>query len=107
MSYDVWLETNDPEPAEYGLPYQLNYTYNMWRMWKEAGLSSLNNLDSMEAGYVAGGLAEVVARLEGDPDHFRTFNPANGWGNYEGGLEFLRSIVKMCKDHPRAILRVG
>ncbi len=48
-----------------------------------------------------------LARLKSDPEHFRTFNPDNGWGSYEGLVQFVEDYLAACKEAPRYIVSVS
>lgn len=48
-----------------------------------------------------------LALLKSDPDRFKAFNPANGWGNYEGLVEFVESYLEACKEYPDANVEVS
>lgn len=50
-------------------------------------------------------LYAAITRMRADPDTYRAMNPENGWGNYEGALEFLEEILAACKRLPNAIVR--
>lgn len=106
MSYDVWLEidTGGDEPAT--IPgADFNYTTNCARMWRHAGID-LRDCKGAPCSEAAGPIADAVKRMEDDPDTYRAMNPANGWGDYEGALRFLRQIAEACAQHPKARLGV-
>jgi hypothetical protein len=67
-------------------------------MLKEAGLFAHGHRDLMHApcSEVAGVAASALRRLEADPEHYRQWNPENGWGNYEGALDFVRRLRDLC-----------
>lgn len=39
-------------------------------------------------------LQSIIAELESNPAHYRTFNPPNGWGDYDS----LLSVLKQMRD---------
>lgn len=51
-------------------------------------------------------LTEAIKKMKKDPSYYRQFNPANGWGDYEGFLKFLKEILVACCNHPDAIIEV-
>jgi hypothetical protein len=53
-------------------------------------------------GYIAIGYSKLIS----DPEHYKTFNPSNGWGSYEGLVEFTYTYLKACVDNPLAIVKV-
>ncbi|MDQ3573656.1 MAG: hypothetical protein M3404_01845 [Actinomycetota bacterium] len=121
MSYDIWLE------ADLGGSERLqvterpgNYTYNVDPMFAEA-LGSTDWLRTASevlskhqpalaifrderAGDCIGRLKEAVVAMEADPERFRAMNPSNGWGNYEGALEYLRDFLAVCEEAPDAVV---
>lgn len=46
-------------------------------------------------------------RLLSDPAHFKTFNPLNGWGDYDGLVRFVEAYLEACKKHPKAKIYVS
>jgi hypothetical protein len=107
MSYDISLviETgagNWVEAVEIG-----NYTSNVSGMWAKAlGGQRLRELDNVSAGSAAAKLSAAVKAMEKDPGEYRKMNPENGWGDYEGALEYLRSLANACEQHPACVIRV-
>lgn len=104
MSYDVYLEidTGADEPVEIT---SFNYTTNCAPMWREAGID-LRECTGAPCSEAAGPIADAVKRMEADPDTYKAMNPPNGWGDYDGALNFLRNIAAACTQHPKAHLRV-
>lgn len=45
-------------------------------------------------------LAYCLYILKSDPEHFKKFNPPNGWGTYEQLVEFVRSFIHALIDMP-------
>jgi hypothetical protein len=68
------------------------------------GLRLLNGAPCSEA---AGVLAAAVARMKLRADEYRQKEPENGWGNYDGALEFLAEIAQAAADHPLGVIRVS
>ena len=86
-----------------------NYTSNVSGMWHKAlGGISLGTLLDPEP--VAETLVEPLNRAIGEmmesPEVFRQMNPPNGWGDYEGALEFLVWIRDRCMMWPKARVHV-
>lgn len=42
-----------------------------------------------------------------DAAAFQALNPANGWGNYDGAIEFLRALLEACDALPDCIVGVS
>ena len=45
--------------------------------------------------------------LLSDPERFKQFNPENGWGSYDGLVNFVYKYRNACWDNPDAELRVS
>lgn len=110
MSYDGYLEidTGGPEPAvvaEIG-----NCTSNVRPMWSKAltaaagADSHLHETHGRTAGDVLPLLRAAVVHMEDHPAEYRELNPANGYGHYEGALNYLRRTAQLCAAHPKATL---
>lgn len=55
-------------------------------------------IPSMESG---------LAALKADPARFKALNPENGWGSYEGLVEFVEQYLAACKESPDAQVEVS
>lgn len=100
MSADYWLET----PNCHG-EHSWNVTYNLGKMLRAAGFPEWRALADTPAVEAGGMLRKVADTLKADPDRFREFNPPNGWGDFEGAVEFLESFATGCAEHPEATIR--
>ncbi len=110
MSYSVTVffpGVIDPE-AE-AVAWEGNYTRNVSRMWRVALGNGLGEwIESLPfASSLQPILAEGIERMEADPERYREMEPDNGWGNYEGALDFLRGIEGACRNFPLARVRVS
>ncbi len=105
MSADYWLEidTGGPKPVHLG-NYEWNCTYNLGPMLRAAGFPDWILLDGAQASDAAGMLDNVSRTLRSDPEKFRAMNPPNGWGDYEGAIEFVESMRDGCAANPRATI---
>lgn len=45
-------------------------------------------------------LAYCLYVLKNDPDHFKKFNPSNGWGTYEQLCNFVEEFIKALVNMP-------
>lgn len=45
--------------------------------------------------------------LLSEPEYFKTYNPPNGWGSYEGLCDFVYNYRNACWDNPEAELRIS
>ena len=83
MSYDMGIGEES-----------FNYTYNVSKMWygcyPEKGIREHYGLSGEEA-------IPVLRRLREDMEDHSEQNielePANGWGSYEGALNFVSSLI--------------
>jgi hypothetical protein len=100
MSYDVSVDY--PAIASVGF----NYTYNCSPMFYYVLEGGINGLAGLTAKDAQERLTVGIAKMEADPEKYRAMNPENGWGDYEGALEFLRGIKRACADHPDGTVSV-
>jgi len=119
MSYDIWLETPPrEETCEHcggtgrvntggqDLDLDWNYTTNCAWMWREAG-ADLAAFDGDPAGECAPLLRVAIGVLEADPEHFRSQNPPNGWGDYDSLVDRLKALLEAFDESPEAIVKVS
>lgn len=91
--------------------YESNITHNLGRMAAEAGIyDALWRPD--EHGYkyardITPLLQDGLAKLEADPEHYRTFNAPNGWGMYEHFVPFVEEYLNACIEYPDAEITVS
>jgi len=106
MSLDVWLERVQPSTVHEG-----NITHNLNRMAEAAGIYKAlwrpEELGITTAGELVPLLAEGLAKLEAEPEHYRTFDAPNGWGRYEDFVRFVRNYLSACREYPEATVRVS
>jgi hypothetical protein len=91
--------------------YSANITHNLGRMasaskvydalWRpdEHGMTHARDL--------IGPLHAGLQRLRNDPGYFKTFNPENGWGDYDGLVRFVANYLAACEQHPGAEIHVS
>ena len=60
-----------------------------------------------KAGELVPYLQEGLERLTADPDHYRQFNPENGWGTYETLVRFVEGYLWACQENPDADIEVS
>jgi hypothetical protein len=102
MSLSIWLT---PQEGTDDLEYWANITHNVAPMWRAAGVyKSLYRSEGKRAGELVETLEKGIEDMTANPDKYKALNPANGWGNYEGALDFLREFAKACKDNPLGIV---
>jgi hypothetical protein len=115
MSLDVDLMVIKPTSV-----FSLNITHNLGKMAEQvkipymAGTVSLytilwrpEELQFTHGRDIADLLDEGFNILLSDPDKFKKFNPENGWGDYEGLVNFVYNYRSACWDYPEAELRIS
>ena len=108
MSYYVYLEVDTPSEGRTVVAWIGNYTSNVKRMWNRAlPPDGIAMLDGKPAGRVARALRGAVERMERNRVEYEAMNPPDGWGNYEGALDYLRSLAEACAAHPTTTIRVA
>ena len=112
MSLDVTL--TKIMPAEV---YGRNITHNLSKMASNVVLENGMNLCDVLwhpedykfkfAKDISEMLDEAFNILLADPDYFKTFNPINGWGDYDALVDFVYSYRNACWDNPEAEIGVS
>lgn len=91
--------------------YSRNITHNLVKMADAAGIYKHlwrpDELGITRAAQLVEPLREGLKRLIADPDKFRTFNPPNKWGSYDGLIEFVNEYLTACEVHPTADVSVS
>lgn len=68
------------------------------------GLPGLSGLSCAVAGpIIEQALNDMIERKE----ELRKLEPSNGWGSYEGALDYLRKIRNACEANPSGVLAVN
>lgn len=91
--------------------FEYNITHNLNRMAEAAGVYKAlwrpEEIGAKKAEDIIPALTLGLANLEADPAHYRTFEPENKWGTYEGLRDFVRSYLEACKANPDAEIEVS
>lgn len=86
--------------------YSANITHNLGGMADAAGIYEVlwrapeNGITS--AVQLIQPLTVGLMRLTQNPDKFIQLSPANGWGTYDGLVQFVRDLLNACKRNPEA-----
>lgn len=108
MSYDIHISYVKEV-------YHSNYTCNVALMYYAAWDKVKSSLDipswelgekedwkhaiQLEQKYAIPTLKAMIDELLNNPDKYRKLNPDNGWGNYEGAVDFLeRAYEQLLQD---------
>lgn len=106
MSLDVYLTAVRPTEV-----YSRNITHNLNKMAEEAGiyyhLWRPDEIEITKAASLVMPLTEGLQRLLADPERFKALNPENGWGSYEGLVDFVRAYRDACEANPDANVEVS
>lgn len=93
MSYDMSIGDED-----------FNYTWNVSKMWyaakPEEGIRSHYGMTGKEA---VKPLMEILNYMVDNKEELMQYEPANGWGSYEGALKFVMSLVIASLNNPDEI----
>lgn len=107
MSWGVDIEVRHPDGYVSTFEVVDGHTYNLTPMWRLAGIVSdgTRELDGRRCvdmePVLSAGLADAWRR----PSAYRELDPPNGWGDYDGFLEILTRLTRMCHEHPTGVLR--
>lgn len=113
MSLDVTLTQIMPTEV-----YSSNITHNLGRMATAVVLSNNQTLYQIlwrpdecnppytKAKEISELLDEAFNILLADPERFKQYNPENGWGSYDGLVNFVYKYRNACWDNPDAEVSV-
>lgn len=91
--------------------YWRNITHNLGRMADAAGIYKAlwrpDENDITTAAQLIDPLTDGLMRLRDDPVKFKALNPENGWGDYDGLVNFVQDYLQACISHPTATVRVS
>jgi hypothetical protein len=108
MSLDLSIAPNSCKHCGKGDDtLEFNYTYNVSQMWYEIypddeGMVQLDGMTGQEA---APKIQKAIEEMLSKPAKMKKFQPANGWGSYEGFLQFLKDVLEACKECPDGVWR--
>ena len=124
MSLDVYLKgppstgitrcrccghESEEDASEYY--YEANITHNLNAMAEAAGIYQHlwrpEEIGIDHAEQLVEPLTAGLKLLRDYPDKFKAFNPANGWGNYDNLVSFVRKYLAACREHPEAKVSVS
>jgi hypothetical protein len=90
--------------------FESNVTHNLNRMAQEAGIYQHlwrpDEIGISRARQLIEPLAAGVELMRAEPDRFRAFNPANGWGSYDAFVPWVEAYLQACRDNPDAEILV-
>lgn len=104
MSWDITVKERqwvNVEVADVG-----NYTCNVSKMYVEAMGVSLSHFNGMNAIDAVELLSKGYTEMIKNPEKYKEMNPENGWGDYEGALEYLKKLLDACVNNPNGTIDV-
>ena len=106
MSLDVYLtEVRETEI------YESNITHNLGLMAKKAGIYKYlwrpEEIGIFKASQLIEPLSAGLDLLLSDPDRFKKYDPSNGWGDYDGLVDFVRNYLAACEENQDAKVNVS
>ena len=106
MSLDVYLKVMRPITI-----YSQNITHNLNKMASEAGIYEHlwrpEEIGITKAGQLVEPLRAGLALLVQEPERFKALTPPNGWGTYEGLIDFLTEYIGVCEENQEADVSVS
>lgn len=90
--------------------YSANITHNLRMMAQAAGIyDALWHPDEngfTHAHQLIDPLKAGLEKLRASPDLYKEFNPENGWGDYDGLVNFVVEYLEACEANPSATIGV-
>ena len=91
--------------------YSRNITHNVNNIARAAGIYEHlwrpDEIGITNAKQLIVPLRVGLSILESNPEKFRKMNPDNGWGSYDGLVDFVRDYLAACEAHPGAMVEVS
>lgn len=101
----------DREPDKTEEAFWANITHNLNRMADAAGIYQHlwrpEELGIRKAGELIEPLTTGLSKLKSSPDHYKQFNPKNGWGDYAGFVDWVERYLTACKEFPDGNISVS
>ncbi len=88
------------------------YTYNVSPMYYRAFAGTelaevgIRGLDGVRAAKAVSLISVAMCYMEENAAEMVILNPPNGWGDYSGALQMLRTLREHGEAHPRAVFKV-
>lgn len=91
--------------------FERNITHNLTKMAGEAGIYKVlwrpDENGYSQAKQIVPALQQGLEKLRANPDHYEQFEAENGWGTYDGLVEFTEAVLEACLDFPEARILVS
>jgi len=104
---------NNVEEIEYETDqiYSANITHNLNTMADKAGIYEYlwrpDEIGITKAKELIEPLREGLHKLKSEPEKYKAFNPSNGWGSYEGLVNFVSNYLDACYKNPESDVSVS
>ena len=96
------METEEDDDAV----FSYNITHNLTKMANAAGIYQHlwrpEEIGITKAEQLIEPLKKGLEALKGNPDHFKQYNPTNGWGTYQDLVDFVCAYLDACRKYPDA-----
>lgn len=106
MSLSVYLTAVRPVDV-----FNYNITHNLNRMAQAAGIYQHlwrpKELGITTASQLIIPLGIGLKELQDNPEKYKSFNPENKWGDYNGLVKFVTEYLQACIDNPDATIEVS
>ena len=111
MSLDVYLvENRCSECGREDEVFTANITHNLAKMAGDVGvyyhLGRPEEISISFARQLIDPLQKALSKMGVHPELYEEFNPANGWGDFDSLLRFIKDYLSACENHPDALIRV-
>jgi hypothetical protein len=107
LDLDLIVHVDTGYETEEIILWSRNITHNVSPMWTKAGMRyAMYESNGTTAEILIPFLDAGIRNMETDPVGFKQLNPENGWGSYEGALEFAKDFRDQCVKRPKATVRV-
>jgi hypothetical protein len=91
--------------------FEWNITHNLANMADEAGIYEFmwrpDEVGVTQARELIQPLSVGLMMLKARPGHFKTFNPTNGWGDYDGLVHAVDKYLEACREYPDAYVHAS
>ena len=70
----------------------------------EGAWERIKHSEGKKAQEIIGDVTDLLSALKADPAKFRAMDPSNGWGDYDGAIEFLEKLKEAVIEAPLSIV---
>lgn len=91
--------------------YSANITHNLNSMAGAAGIYEHlwrpDEIGITKAKQLIEPLRAGLHELKLNPEKYKVFNPSNGWGSYDGLVDFVSKYLEACYEYPDADIEIS